>query len=291
MNSSTTHLSVKLDRYKERRIFQINFIFTAKMAQRLEHHTLGDLALVSEEARDALFAVLGPRILRGQGTGEDLIDIIVAHLGEQMYLTQAKVQPVVEESMPERVLAPEVQAALLLKLKARFEEHADWHKGTNWVDLQASLEADPALLWSLNEMEKAGHEPDLILEDGESYLFGTCSEESPETARNTVYDAAAQIYLESNYPEVACNGNAVDMAKAMGINLMSEGDYRILQTLGRFDRNSWSWLATPEGTRDTGFALCANRVDESILVIPSPARDLDSVGGFRGSLRVPKLKA
>lgn len=254
---------------------------------------LGAVEDVALEVR----ARVAAQLLTGQGSINDILKELTGAVGKKVSFSQGtdgEVQLAVEETTPERVLAPEVQAALLLKTKARFDAYPDRHKGVNWADVQASLEADPALLWSLNEMDAKGHAPDVYKEDGEAYYFGTCSEESPETARNIVYDADAQAWLAANYPQEVCNGNAVDIATAMGIDLMSEDHYRLLQTLGQFDANTWSYLKTPADVRkprnakESGLALYGDRYDGGVNVYQGSASDRGPFGAFRCSLRVPK---
>lgn len=252
---------------------------------------LGDLSSTSNEARDALFAVLGPKILRGEGTGEEAIALIAGLYGKKVEIIQAEgaEQIVVETSdaTDERTLDPEIQTALLLKLKGRFEANMSRHEGIQWVDVQSSLEADLGKLWSLQQMETAGHVPDVYREDGGAYYLGTCSEETPagEGQRNIVYDAEAQALLQEG---IICNGNAVDIVAAMGIDLMDETQYRHLQTLGNFDVQTWSWLKAPDAMRKSGDALYGCRQDEGVFVYQDDADYHLNYGGVRGWLRVSK---
>lgn len=254
---------------------------------------LGAVEDVALEVRERVAA----QLLIGQGSINDILRELTGAVGKKVSFSQGtdgEVQLAVEETTPERVLAPEVQTALLAKTKARFDAYPNRHEGVNWTDVQASLEADPALLWSLNEMDANGHAPDVYKEDGEAYYFGTCSAESPETARNIVYDAEAQAWLAANYPQEVCNGNAVEMATAMEIDLMDEDQYRFLQTLGQFDANTWSYLKTPTNIRtpknakESGVALCGSRRGEHVRVNRINAYYRAPGGAFRGSLRVPK---
>ncbi len=189
-----------------------------------------------------------------------------------------------------RELTPEVQEQLLATLQARFDANQKKHKGIEWTDVQRSLEADPEKLWSLQQMEEAGHAPDVYMENDDSFYFGTCSVESPESARNIVYDAEAEAWLAKNYPQEICNGNAVDIATAMGIDLMDEPQYRHLQTLGKFDATTWSWLKTLDEIRKRGVALCGFRRGERVYVDRDLAYRHRHHRAFRGSLRVSKLK-
>ncbi len=186
----------------------------------------------------------------------------------------------------------ELQTALLGKLKARFEAHPERHDTVNWREVQTVLEANPELLWSLNELEAKGHEPDLYHEDENNYYFGTCSKESPRCTLETVYDAEAEKKFRRKHPGKASKGNAEDFAAAMGAELMSADHYlEVLQKKGEFDDYSWSWLKTPEDIRATGFALCGLRDDEGVRVRKSKAHSSYDYKGFRASLKVPKIKA
>ncbi|MFT7184285.1 MAG: hypothetical protein ACI9QC_000623 [Oceanicoccus sp.] len=189
----------------------------------------------------------------------------------------------------ERVLTPEVQIALLIKLKTRFDANTERHEGVSWEDVKRSLEADPSSLWKLQQMEGAGHKPDVYKGDDGAYYFGTCSVETPDAHRNIVFDAEAREWLRTNRPEETCNGNAVDIAAAMGIDLMDEAQYRHLQTLGKFDYKTWSWLKTLDEMRKCSVAFYGVRNDELVNVYRYGADSRDYYGAFRGSLRVSKV--
>lgn len=181
-------------------------------------------------------------------------------------------------------LSPEQRAALLAALKVRFETNVHRHKDLAWAEVQAKLEANPEKLWSLNEMENAGGEPDVVAYDTATgaYLFYDCSAETPAGRRNLCYDREAQDSRKENKPE----NNAVDMATAMGIELLSEAQYRQLQELGVFDAKTSSWLQTPPDIRNLGGALFADRRYGRVFVYHNSAPSYYSVRGFRGWVRV-----
>lgn len=181
-------------------------------------------------------------------------------------------------------LSREQHAALLKTLKARFEKNMDRHTGLEWAEVQARLEALPGKLWSLNEMEKTGGEPDVVGHDpgtGE-VIFYDCSAESPRGRRNVCYDRAA---LESR-KEYKPGDSAMDMAAAMGIEILTEEQYRELQRLGEFDTKTSSWLKTPPEIRGLGGALFGDRRYNHVFVYHNGAPSYYGVRGFRGSLRV-----
>jgi len=181
-------------------------------------------------------------------------------------------------------LSLEQHAALLKTLKARFEKNMDRHTGLEWAEVQARLEALPGKLWSLNEMEKTGGEPDVVGHDpgtGE-VIFYDCSAESPRGRRNVCYDRAA---LESR-KEYKPGDPAMDMAAAMGIEILTEEQYRELQRLGEFDTKTSSWLKTPPEIRGLGGALFGDRRYNHVFVYHNGADSYYSSRGFRGALRV-----
>lgn len=173
---------------------------------------------------------------------------------------------------------------LLSTLKARFESHMNRHDGLVWADVQAKLEAHPEKLWSLNEMEKTGGEPDVVGYDNETgeYTFYDCSAESPTGRRSVCYDRAALESRKANKPE----NNAMDMAEAMGIELLTEDEYRELQRLGSFDTKTSSWVKTPAEIRKLGGALFCDRRYNHVFVYHNGADSYYSARAFRGSLRV-----
>lgn len=253
---------------------------------------LGDLESTQQEARGKVLAQLGHMLLNGDGKGEEAIALIAGLFGKKVEITHTEVEEKVAvkvyDQADEHTLDPEVQVALLGKLKQRFEANVNRHRGVNWADVQRSLEADPAKLWSLQEMENSGHEPDVYMEDDGAYYFGTCSVETPKAHRNIVYDATAEAWLAERSPQETYNGNAVAIVAAMGIDLMDEPQYRHLQTLGCFDEQTWGWRKTPDTARKFGEALVggriAGRVDVRLVVDVSHNPN----GGLRGSLKVSK---
>ncbi|GAB4471964.1 MAG: DUF4256 domain-containing protein [Anaerolineae bacterium] len=183
-------------------------------------------------------------------------------------------------------LPDDTKEELLKVLKARFEKNMGRHQGLDWAEVQAKLEASPEKLWSLNEMERTGGEPDVIgyhAETGE-YIFCDCSAESPAGRRNVCYDHEGQEAREKRgvYPA----GNAVDMAAAMGIELLTEESYRELQKLGSFDTKTSSWVKTPPDVRKLGGALFADHRYGRVFVYHNSAPSFYSARGFRGLLRV-----
>lgn len=173
---------------------------------------------------------------------------------------------------------------LLETLKARFESNRSRHNGLEWSRIEAKLKANPEKLWSLNEMETTGGEPDVIgfaKKTGE-FIFYDCSAESPKGRRSVCYDRAA---LESRKEHKPAN-NAVDIAAAMGIELLSEAEYRQLQELGAFDMKTSSWIQTPPAIRKLGGALFCDRRYDTIFVYHNGAESYYAARGFRGSLRV-----
>jgi hypothetical protein len=174
---------------------------------------------------------------------------------------------------------------LLRALKARFEKNMNRHKGLEWAKVQAKLEANTEKLWSLNEMERTGGEPDVVGYDKKTgeYIFYDCSAESPKGRRNVCYDREA---LESR-KEFKPEDTAMDMAAAMGIEILTEEQYRELQKLGNFDaKNSSSWLKTPSEIRKLGGAIFADRRYDHVFVYHNGADSYYGSRGFRGSLRV-----
>ena len=181
-------------------------------------------------------------------------------------------------------LSPKERKGLLETLQARFEKHPERHKGIAWADVRARLEANPAKLWSLNEMERTGGEPDVVGYDegtGE-YAFYDCSAESPEGRRSLCYDGGALDARKEAKPE----GSAVDMAEAMGIELLTEAEYRALQELGSFDTKTSSWLKTPATIRELGGAVFGDRRYDHVFMYHNGAQSYYRARGFRGSLRV-----
>ena len=181
-------------------------------------------------------------------------------------------------------LSPEENKELLKTLKARFEKNMKRHRGLDWNKVHAKLEASPEKLWSLYEMETTGGEPDVVGYDKKTdeYIFYDCSAESPKGRRNVCYDRDGQESRKEHKPE----NNAIDMAIAMGIELLTEEQYRALQKLGNFDTKTSSWVKTPPDIRKLGGALFADRRYGNVFVYHNSAPSYYGVRAFRGSLRV-----
>jgi hypothetical protein len=181
-------------------------------------------------------------------------------------------------------LSPQQREELLRALKARFEKNMNRHKGLEWAKVQAKLQANIEKLWSLNEMERTGGEPDVggdYKKTGE-YIFYDCSAESPKGRRSLCYDREALESRKEHKPE----NNAIDMAAAMGIELLTEEQYRELQKLGDFDTKTSSWVKTPSDIRKLGGALFCDRRYDNVFVYHNGAESYYAARGFRGSLRV-----
>jgi len=183
-------------------------------------------------------------------------------------------------------LSPEQREELLKVLKTRFEKNMNRHEGLEWIKIQAKLEAKIEKLWSLNEMERTGGEPDVVGYDKKTseYIFYDCSAESPKGRRNVCYDHEGQEAREKKgvHPE----GNAIDMAAAMGIDLLTEEQYRELQKHGKFDTKTSSWVKTPSDIRKLGGAIFADLRYGHVFVYHNRAPSFYSSRAFRGSLRV-----
>ena len=173
---------------------------------------------------------------------------------------------------------------LLGTLKARFEKNMNRHKGLDWAKVQAKLEANPEKLRSLNEMEITGGEPDVVGHDKKTgeYIFYDCSAESPKGRRSVCYDREALESRKEHKPK----DNAIDMATAMGVELLTEDQYRVLQQLGEFDTKTSSWVQTPADIRKLGGALFCDRRYNTVFVYHNGAESYYGARGFRGSLRV-----
>ena len=185
---------------------------------------------------------------------------------------------------PKKELSPAQQEELLCLLKTRFEKNMIRHKGVEWTKVQAKLKVNTEKLWSLNEMEISGGEPDVVGYDKKTgeYLFYDCSAESPKGRRSICYDREGQESRKSFAPE----NNAIDMANSLGIELLSEEEYRELQKLGNFDTKTSSWVKTPSDIRKLGGAIFADRRYGKVFVYHNSAPSYYAARGFRGSLRV-----
>jgi hypothetical protein len=181
-------------------------------------------------------------------------------------------------------LSPEQREELLSALKARFEGNMNRHKGLEWAKVAAKLEANPEKLWSLSEMERTGGEPDVVGHDRSTgeYLFFDCSAESPSGRRSVCYDREGLDSRKEHRPE----NNAIDTAAAIGIELLTEEEYRELQKLGNFDTKTSSWVTTPTDIRKLGGALFCDRRFGRVFVYHNGAQSYYSARAFRGSLRV-----
>lgn len=181
-------------------------------------------------------------------------------------------------------LLPKEREELLATLKARFQKNMTRHKSLEWAKVKARLEAYPEKLWSLNEMERTGGEPDVVSHDKLTgdYIFYDCAAQSPAGRRSVCYDREG---LESRKEHKPAN-NAMDMAAAMGIELLTEEQYMELQKLGEFDTKTSSWLRTPSDMRKLGGALYCDRRYGRVFVGHNGAQSYYSARAFRGSLRV-----
>ncbi|BDA80282.1 hypothetical protein LPTSP3_g32120 [Leptospira kobayashii] len=181
-------------------------------------------------------------------------------------------------------LSPKQTEELLGTLKARFEKNMNRHKGLSWNKIQTKLEANSEKLWSLNEMETTGGEPDVVGHDKKTgeFIFYDCSAESPNGRRSVCYDREALESRKEHKPK----NNAIDMAIAMGIELLTEEDYRELQELGDFDTKTSSWVKTPSAIRKLGGALFCDCRYDHVFVYHNGAESYYAARGFRGSLKV-----
>jgi uncharacterized protein DUF4256 len=181
-------------------------------------------------------------------------------------------------------LSPEQREELLRALKARFDKNMNRHKGLEWAKVEAKLEVNTEKLWSLNEMERTGGEPDVVGHDKKTgeYIFYDCSPESPKGRRSVCYDREGLESRKEHKPE----NNAIDMAAAMGIELLTEEQYRELQKLGKFDTKTSSWVTTPSDIRKLGGALFCDRRYDHVFVYHNGAESYYAARAFRGSLRV-----
>lgn len=186
--------------------------------------------------------------------------------------------------MSSRTLSPEQREELLAVLKARFEKNMARHQGYDWAEVRARLERDTGKLWPLQEMERTGGEPDVVGRDGETgeFIFVDCSAESPKGRRSVCYDQDALEERKEHKP----GDSATNMAAALGIELLTEEEYRKLQQLGEFDLKTSSWIRTPSGIRELGGALFCDRRYDTVFVYHNGAQSYYAARGFRGALRV-----
>jgi len=181
-------------------------------------------------------------------------------------------------------LSPKQREELLKALKGRFEKNLNRHKGLDWAKVQARLEANPEKLWSLNEMESTGGEPDVVGQDKKSgeYIFFDCSAETPKGRVSVCYDREGWLSRKEARPKTT----AMDLAEAMGVELLSEEQYFELQKLGEFDLKTSSWVKTPADMRKLGGALYCDRRYGRVFVGHNGAQSYYAVRGFRGWLRI-----
>lgn len=187
------------------------------------------------------------------------------------------------ETMPNMTLAKKQREEILGTLKARFEKNMNRHQDLEWARVQARLEAGAKKLWSLSEMERTGGEPDVIGHDQKTgeYIFYDCSAESPKGRRSVCYDGEALAARKEHKPA----DSAVDMAASMGIELLTEEQYRELQKLGEFDAKTSSWVKTPSAIRELGGALFCDRRFNTVFTYHNGAESYYAARGFRGLLR------
>ncbi len=187
-------------------------------------------------------------------------------------------------AVTQKTLSPDQIEALLKKLQARFEEYINRHKGLEWAKVKTRLTAHPRKLWSLHEMEKTGGEPDVIGHDKKTgeYLFADCSPESPEGRTSLCYDREGLESRKEHKPKTS----AMDLAAEMGIEMLTEEQYRELQKLGNFDRKTSSWVQTPAAIRKLGGALFGDRRYGQVFIYHNGAQSYYAARGFRGALRV-----
>ena len=190
----------------------------------------------------------------------------------------------VSRTETKKELSPKQRDELLTALKGRFEKNMNRHKGIEWAKVKAKLEAKADKLWSLNAMETTGGEPDVVGQDKRTgeYLFVDCSAESPKGRRSVCYDREALESRKEHKPK----NSAMDMAADMGIELLTEAQYRELQELGDFDTKTSSWVQTPADIRERGGALFCDRRYDQVFVYHNGAESYYAARAFRGSLRV-----
>ncbi|WP_338654054.1 DUF4256 domain-containing protein [Lysinibacillus sp. Y5S-8] len=186
--------------------------------------------------------------------------------------------------MTTKELSQEQREELIHTLQVRFEKNTSRHEGLDWANVQAKLEANIEKLWSLHEMETTGGEPDVVGYDAntDEFIFYDCSVESPKGRRSLCYDREAWEARKNHKPE----NTAMDVAKDMGIELLTEEQYRHLQELGKFDLKTSSWVQTPDNIRKLGGAIFCDRRYDTIFIYHNGAESYYAARGFRGSLRV-----
>jgi hypothetical protein len=181
-------------------------------------------------------------------------------------------------------LLPEQRETLLATLKARFEKHTERHPGLDWARVQDRLDAHPEKLWSLHEMERTGGEPDVVAFDDRTgaFIFMDCAKQSPKGRRSLCYDGEARESRKEYPPE----NSALEMAEAMGIEVLTEAQYRSLQKLGEFDTTTSSWIITPPDIRERGGALFGDWRYGHVFIYHNGVQSYYAARGFRGALKV-----
>jgi Protein of unknown function (DUF4256) len=181
-------------------------------------------------------------------------------------------------------LSPKQREELLRTLKIRFEKNMNRHKGLAWADVETKLLANSEKMWSLSEMERTGGEPDVVGRDKKTgeFIFYDCSPESPKDRRSLCYDREALDSRKENKPK----DNALDVAEAIGVKILTEAQYRELQMLGKFDTKTSSWVETPSTIRELGGAIFCDRRYDTVFVYHNGAESYYAARGFRGQVRV-----
>lgn len=181
--------------------------------------------------------------------------------------------------MPAKTLSPKQQDTLLHTLKTRFEKNRTRHAGASWAKVEAKLKAKPAALWSLFQMEETGGEPDVV---GDGSVFMDCADESPKGRRSLCFDDLALRSRKEHKPK----DSALNMAKAMGVEVLTEEQYRALQEVGEFDRKTSSWIQTPTAIRKLGGALFCDRRYDTVFTYHNGAESYYAARGFRAALKI-----
>jgi Protein of unknown function (DUF4256) len=205
-------------------------------------------------------------------------------MGGSMAKIRTKAKGALGVSKPTTELSPKQRVELFKVLEERFEQNMKRHPGLTWAEVQAKLEDNHDNLWSLNEMERTGGEPDVVGYDKNAgeYRFVDCSAESPSGRRSLCYDREALDSRKENKP----NESAMNLAEAMGIELLTEQEYRELQNLGKFDTKTSSWVKTPLEIRKLGGAIFCDRRYDTVFMYHNGAESYYAARGFRGSLRI-----